>query len=118
MLNIIAVAVAPILGVWGWVSWLSTDRQGFHGTRKVLFTVGLGVLSLALAWYALFVAQVYRIGGFGNDFASALRWARPGFWFSTVAIPLCAAGRGRSRLLTLVSSLLVAAVWVVVVEAM
>jgi hypothetical protein len=111
-------APALILGVWGWVAWVSTDRQASRGSRRVFFIIGLAALSLALALYFLFVVHAYRIGGFGENFGALLAWARAGFGLCVAGAVLSVTGRGKSRVLTLASALLLAFLWVFLVSGM
>ena len=118
LLGILLVAPTVILAVWGWAAWLSSDGQVCRGSRRALFIISLAALSLALAWYSLFLAHAYRIGGFGENFNALLGWARPGFALSVVAAVLSVAGRGKSRVLALVSSSLLGFLWVFLVSGM
>ena len=104
--------------IFAWRRWFFADRQASKGGRKVLFIFGLSVASLALIWYCLLAVYMYWIGGFGENFAAVLRWTRPGFWLSAVAAVLTTAGRGRSRVLALVSSLVLAILWAIPVWGM
>jgi hypothetical protein len=117
-LEILFVVIVLLPTVAAWSKWLSTDRRSLDGVRKVLFVVGLCAASLAFLEYCFFGLHVYRIGGFGNNFAAMLRWARPGLWVSLFAFVFVMAGRGKSRLFGLASSLLLLIFWIIPVWGM
>jgi hypothetical protein len=110
------IALLPTLAAW--FIWLKTDRRSLEGARKVLFVIGLSVLSIALIEYLFFEIHIYQIGGFGTNFPAMLRWARIGLWLSLLALLLAASGRGKSRLIALASSLLVFIFWIIPVWGM
>jgi len=97
LLGTVLVARALFLALWGWAVWLSSDGRRRRGGRRVSFVVGLTALSLALAWYCLFVIYADRVGDFGENFRALLSWAS---WVrvSIVAAVLSVTGRGNSRL--------------------
>lgn len=108
---LIIIVLLPIAVAWK--KWLATDQQSLIGTRKILFTAGLSVATLALVEYLAFALYTTHIGGFGTNFPSVFKWTRPGFWASVLALFLVLAGRGRSRLFGIVSAILMAIVWVI-----
>jgi hypothetical protein len=117
-LEILFVLIVLLLTVAAWSKWLTVDKRSLDGGRKILFVVGLCAASLALLEYCFFGLHVYRIGGFGDNFASMLKWARPGLWVSLFALVFVMAGRGKSRLLGLASSLLLLILWIIPVWGM
>ena len=96
----------------------SSPNMSLNGTRKVLFLTGLAGASIALTIYLAFVIYPFRIHGFGTNFPAMLKWARPGLWISLFAILFVLAGRGRSRLFGLASSLVVFLLWIIPVWGM
>jgi glucan phosphoethanolaminetransferase (alkaline phosphatase superfamily) len=117
-LEIIFVLIALVLIVLAWRVWIVKDRESQSGIRKILFPIGLICASLALAIYVAFVIHTYRVGGFKENFASLLVWTRPSFWISVAAIVLCIAGKGRSRVWGLVSSIFMTLLWILPVWGM
>src|SRR5438552_1862979 len=95
--NLLFIVIGILLLIGAWKKWLAEEIL-LPRLRKALFLLGLCVVSLALIEYAQFIVHVHRIGGFGNNFAEMLRWARPGFFLSLASLILAAVGRGRSRL--------------------
>jgi hypothetical protein len=77
-----------------------------------------GWCSIALTIYVAFAIYAFRIHGFGTNFPAMLRWARPGLWISLFAILFVLAGRGRSRLFGLASSLVMFILWIIPVWGM
>jgi hypothetical protein len=116
--EILLIVIGLIPTIAAWRAWGSRDRASLDGARKSLFMTGLVGASLALAVYSVFVIYAYRIHGFGTNFSGMLRWARPGFWVSLLALLLVMAGRGRSRVFGLVSSLVVLILWIIPVWGM
>jgi glucan phosphoethanolaminetransferase (alkaline phosphatase superfamily) len=110
-ITLIIIGLLPTIAAWR--AWASKDRTSLTGTRKALFAA-----SLALTIYVAFVIYTYRIHGFGSNFAAMLRWARPGLWISLFAVLFVIAGRGRSRLFGLASSLVVFLLWIIPVWGM
>lgn len=117
-LEIIFTLVALALTTLAWRGWIVRDLQAQVGIRRILFGIGLICASVALAIYVAFVVHAYRAGGFKENFASLLAWTRPSFWISVSAILLCIAGKGRSRLWGLVSSVLMTFLWLLPVWGM
>jgi len=115
-ITLIIIGLLPTLAAWR--TWASKDRVSLNGTRKALFVAGLAGASLALAIYVAFVFYAHRIHGFGTNFPAMLRWARPGFWLSLLALLLVLAGRGRSRVFGLASSLVVLILWIIPIWGM
>jgi len=117
-IEIVLIIIALVPTLIAWRVWAVKDRRSLTGTRKVLFTAGLIGATLALATYVEFAIHTARIGGFKTDFPSLLAWTRPSFWMSVAAIMLCVAGKGQSRAWALISSILVAILWVLPVWGM
>ena len=115
-ITLIVIGLLPTVAAWR--TWASKERASLGGTRKYLFLVGLTAASIALTIYIAFVIYIFRIHGFGTNFPAMLRWARPGLWISLVALLFVLAGRGRSRLFGLASSLVVFLLWMIPVWGM
>ncbi len=116
--EIVFIVIGLIPTIAAWWAWRSRDRASLDGVRTGLFMTGLVGASLALVDYVVFVIYAYRIHGFGTNFGAMLRWARPGFWVSLFALLLVIAGRGKSRVFGLVSSLVVLILWIIPVWGM
>ena len=115
-ITLIIIGLLPTVAAWR--AWTTKDRMSLNGTRKVLFLTGLAGASIALTIYLAFVIYAFRIHGFGTNFPAMLKWARPGLWISLFAILFVLAGRGRSRLFGLASSLVVFLLWIIPVWGM
>lgn len=117
-LEILLISIALLPTIAAWRAWTSKVRLSMNGTRNFLFVVGLVGASLSLALYVAFASYVNQIGGFGVNFAAMLRWARPGVWISLAALLLVLAGRGRSRLFGLASTLIMLILWIMPIWGM
>jgi hypothetical protein len=113
-MTIILINIVLLPMALTWKVWLSADRQYLHGSRKVLFALGLCAATLAIVEYLAFALYTARIGGFGTNFAAVFRWTRPGFWASVMAFLLLLAGRGRSRIFGVASAGMMVAMWVII----
>ena len=114
-LEILFIGVILLLLVGAWVGWAKTDRPSVNSKRRAAFVGGLGASSFSLIFYCLFMGYAYHIGGFGNVFAAALRWMRPGLGIALVGL-LGVSGKGRSRIFALVSSVCIVLLWVAALE--
>jgi hypothetical protein len=110
------VVLLPLVAAWS--RWLRTDRRSLRGPRVVLFWIGLSTATIAWAEFSSFCVYVASRHELGNDFATFLAWARPGFYVSLAGVVLATAGVGRSRLLAVAPSSLLLALWIILVEAM
>lgn len=110
---ILFIVIVLVPTTLAWRKWLAVDQRSLAGTRRVLFTVGLCVATLALLEYLAFALYTDHIGGFGTNFPAVFRWTRPGFWASVLALLLVLAGRGRSRVFGLSSAVLMIIVWII-----
>jgi hypothetical protein len=108
---LIVITLVPTVAAW--IKWLAVDRRSLAGTRKILFTMGLCVATLALLEYLAFALYANHVGGFGTNFPAVFRWTRPGFWASVLALLLVLAGRGKSRVFGLSSGVLMVVLWII-----
>lgn len=117
-LDIILIVIGIVAAVSAWRTWAMDGQTALNTTRRRLFVGGLLAASLALATCVAFVLYTYRIGGFGTHFSAMLKWARPGVWISFTSLILVTTGRGRSRLIGIVYSLLMFALWAIPIWGM
>ncbi len=117
----LAVLVVVIGGVVirAWLLWRPEMlRLSPPKWRTALSLVGLFALSLGTLAMFGFAFHAYSLSGFGNKLRPVLIWFRFGFWLSVIALVSAAAGRGRTRIMTVVCALIVAAFWIAVAMAM
>ena len=102
-------ATVPILAICAFRMWLNSNRAGLPPLRSL---VGLVSLVIVLASWMLFGLLVYcgRIGGFGTHYMT-LRRASTFFDITFCASASCAAWKGESRIFSMISGFLMAALW-------
>jgi hypothetical protein len=107
----IIIALLPTVAAWR--KWLVVDQRSLAGTRKILFTTGLCIATLALLEYLAFALYTNHVGGFGTNFPGVFKWTRPGFWASVLALLLVLTGRGKCRVFGLSSGVLMVILWII-----
>ena len=93
------------------IGWLNRERLKMSQLRNILFSVGLAFGTGAAGLFIAFYLYTSRIGGFGTDFASVLKWTRLGFWLAFAALVLCLTGKERGRRLGCTASMMLLVVW-------
>lgn len=108
---LILIPLLPVAGAWK--VWRSQT-----GLRGRVFFIALLTTSVAVVEWIIFSFQTVHIGGWGENMGGAALWFRVGFLTSLAALVLCAAGRGASRALGMVSALLQAGLWIVMINGL
>ena len=106
----ILIVGSPLVGAW--FLWFSRDRQRLRSTRRYVAVTGLGTVSLAAV--GLFGALVHSIslGGFTHYRRLFDAWLQPNLVICFIALILTVFGRGASRVLGLIATLLILIIWV------
>ena len=105
-----------LLASWCW--WVGVDRRKLNGARVALSVSALLVMSVAFFMYGRFIVGDVTNRSGEPSFRFMLSLARPGLWLSFAALVLCLAGKGVSRVLMLVTTLLMITFWIIPVWGM
>lgn len=103
LLVMATVTLPLLLLLLSWQAWVKHDKTTVNRYRRTLFGVGVLATAISLLLFA----------GFAFFAPKQLFWSGDGFWASFVGVVLCLLGKGKSRVLGILSAALIWAVWLV-----
>lgn len=107
------VVPAPAL-IWGWWRWgTSSPRFGSPTWRTSLSFAGLLVATVVGIGVLVCIAQVNRLPEGDLKYATALRWARSGFFTAGFGLITSLVGKGPARLPGCLASVGLMSLWLI-----
>ena len=99
--------------IWGWVAWFKSQQRSGSPWRFVAALIGLGVASVIGLFVLVVIVWIGGMPESGPKYEYAMKSCGVGLLASTLALVLSLVGKGPVRLPSLLSSIGLAAFWLV-----
>jgi hypothetical protein len=106
-MRLLVVALLTVTSLGGWWFWFAGEGRNLGPYRRWASAVGLVGLSAATGSYMILVSQLGHL----SEPWGVIGWAVPSFWTSLISVVCCSFGRGKSRVLGCLGSVLALLVW-------